>query len=173
MFFLYCGIEFSMGLWVYQFLTNCRDIQPEIAGYAVAGYWGMLTAGRFLIGFVANRLGNRKQIRYSMTLGICGGLLLMIPGGLLLTLFAVGLIGFAFAAFYPAMMHAAPARFDDATAATVIGWQGGAAMLGAAVIPASFGYLAANSTFGILPYFGVTVCTLIFLLQLKVDGWKF
>ena len=39
MMLLYCGIEFSMGLWVYQFLAGCRGFSAEAAGYAVAGYW--------------------------------------------------------------------------------------------------------------------------------------
>ena len=137
---------------------------------AVAGYWGMLTAGRFLIGCVANRLGNRRQIRLSMVLSFTGALLLTVPGPAALILCAVGLIGFAFASFYPAMMHAAPERFDDVTAATVIGYQGGAAMLGAAVIPAAFGYLAARTTFALLPWFVAAVTVVIFLLQLRVDG---
>lgn len=170
MMLLYCGIEFSMGLWVYQFLAGCRGFSAEAAGYAVAGYWGMLTAGRFLIGCVANRLGNRRQIRLSMVLSFTGALLLTVPGPAALILCAVGLIGFAFASFYPAMMHAAPERFDDVTAATVIGYQGGAAMLGAAVIPAAFGYLAARTTFALLPWFVAAVTVVIFLLQLRVDG---
>lgn len=170
MMLLYCGIEFSMGLWVYQFLAGCRGFSAEAAGYAVAGYWGMLTAGRFLIGCVANRLGNRRQIRLSMVLSFTGALLLTVPGPAALILCAVGLIGFAFASFYPAMMHAAPERFDDVTAATVIGYQGGAAMLGAAVIPAAFGYLAAKTTFALLPWFVAAVTVVIFLLQLRVDG---
>lgn len=170
MMLLYCGIEFSMGLWVYQFLAGCRGFSAEAAGYAVAGYWGMLTAGRFLIGCVANRLGNRRQIRLSMVLSFTGPLLLTVPGPAALILCAVGLIGFAFASFYPAMMHAAPERFDDVTAATVIGYQGGAAMLGAAVIPAAFGYLAARTTFALLPWFVAAVTVVIFLLQLRVDG---
>lgn len=74
------------------------------------------TAGRFLIGCVANRLGNRRQIRFSMVLGFIGAMLLLIPGPVVLTLAAAGVIGFAFASFYPAMMHAAPERFDPATA---------------------------------------------------------
>lgn len=170
MMLLYCGIEFSMGLWVYQFLAGCRGFSAEAAGYAVAGYWGMLTAGRFLIGCVANRLGNRRQIRLSMVLSFTGALLLTVPGPAALILCAVGLIGFAFASFYPAMMHAAPERFDDVTASTVIGYQGGAAMLGAAVIPAAFGYLAARTTFALLPWFVAAVTVVIFLLQLRVDG---
>lgn len=170
MMLLYCGIEFSMGLWVYQFLSGCRGFSAESAGFAVAGYWGMLTAGRFLIGCVANRLGNRRQIRFSMVLGFIGAMLLLIPGPVVLTLAAAGVIGFAFASFYPAMMHAAPERFDPATAATVIGYQGGAGMLGTAVIPAAFGYLAARTTFALLPWFVASVTVSIFLLQWQVDG---
>ncbi len=170
MFFFYCGIEFSMGLWLFEFLTKCREFSPEAAGFSVAGYWGMLTAGRFVVGCVANRLGNVRQIRFSMMLGILGALLLMIPGVPSAALLAAGLIGFAFAPFYPAMMHAAPERFDDVTAATVIGYQGGAGMLGAAVIPATFGYLAAETTFAILPYFVGAVAVMILLLQLHVDA---
>ena len=172
MFFLYCGIEFSMGLWVLEFLIRHRGFSLELAGFSVAGYWGMLTVGRFLIGCVANRLGNVRQIRLSMILALCGGALLMIPGITVLTLFAVGLIGFAFAPFYPAMMHCAPERFDDATAVTVIGYQGGAGMLGAAIIPAIFGYVASRTTFLLLPYFITAVALTIFLLQFKVDGRK-
>ena len=170
MMLLYCGIEFSMGLWVYQFLAGCRGFSAEAAGYAVAGYWGMLTAGRFLIGCVANRLGNRRQIRLSMVLSFTGALLLTVPGPAALILCAVGLIGFAFASFYPAMMHAAPHRFDDATAAAVIGCQGGGAMIGIALCPAAFGFLAARTTFGLLPWMVIVIAALILLLQLKVDG---
>ncbi|MBS1369479.1 MAG: MFS transporter [Lentisphaeria bacterium] len=172
MMFFYCAAEVSMGLWAYQFLVSCRGVSGESAGYIVVGYWGMLSAGRFLIGFVANRLGNRKQIRYSMVLACIGGLLMLIPGCVPLTVFAIGLVGFAFASFYPAMMHAAPHRFNDATAAAVIGYQGGAALLGTAICPAAFGYLAARTSFGLLPCVVVLVTAIIFLLQLKVDGWN-
>ncbi|MDD3886350.1 MAG: MFS transporter [Victivallaceae bacterium] len=170
MMFLYCGIEFSMGLWCFAFLTECRGFSNTAAGYAVAGYWGMLTLGRFLIGFAANRIGNTTLIRFSMITATAGALLLMIPGPTVMMLAAVGLTGFAFASFYPSMMHAAPERFDDATAATVIGYQGGAGMLGGALIPAAFGAVAGRIGFGLLPIFIAVVAILIFAMQFKIDG---
>ena len=160
-----------MGLWSYMFLTVCRGVSAEVAGYAVAGYWGMLTAGRFLVGIFANRLGNIRQIRCSMAGGLLGGILLAIPGIPYLPFAALGLIGFSFASFYPAMMHAAPERFDDATACTVIGYQGGAGMLGTALIPAVFGYAASRSSFQLLPCLIISFTFLIFLLQMRLDGW--
>ncbi len=172
MFFLYCGIEYSMGLWTFEFLTRHHGFPLKTAGFAVAGYWAMLTFGRFLVGCFANKLGNLRQIRFSMIFAFAGGILLLNHGFPALTLFAVALTGFAFAPFYPAMMHAAPERFDDATAATAIGFQGGAAMLGAALCPVIFGYLAARTSFLLLPCFVLLSSGTIFLLQLRVDGWK-
>ena len=69
-----------------------------------------------------------------------------------------------------AVMHAAPHRFDDATAAAVIGCQGGGAMLGTALCPAAFGFLAARTTFGLLPWMVIAIAALILLLEFKVDG---
>lgn len=170
MFMLYCGAEASMGLWGFQFLTRCHNFSLEAAGFSVALYWGMLTAGRFLIGIFANRLGNFLQIRLSLIGGCIGAGLLCIPWAPC-ALVGLALLGFAFAPFYPAMMHAAPERFDSATAAAVIGYQGGAGMLGGAGLPAALGLFAEYTTFAVLPLFGITTCVALLYLQVKVDGW--
>lgn len=171
MFFLYCGVEFSTGLWGFEFLTSCRGFSDSLAGYTVAGYWGMLTLGRFLLGFLANRLGNIRQIRLSMIFSAIGALLVTINNPVM-AIIGIGLMGFALATFYPAMMHAAPERFNSATAATIIGYQGGAAMIGVGVIPTIFGYVATAFSFNLLPYFGFAICLVITMLQIKVDGFK-
>ena len=48
--------------------------------------------------------------------------------------------------------------------------KGGGAMLGAAAIPVAFGYLAARTTFALLPGFVAVVAAAIFLLQWRVDS---
>jgi MFS family permease len=93
-----------------------------------------------------------------------------VPGPQALTLIAVGLLGFASAPLYPAMMHAVPERFNHATAASVIGYQSGAAMVGVMTIPPAFGFIAAHTTFNLLPYLVILLTGLIFLAQIKVDG---
>ena len=172
MFFLYTGVEVSLGLWGYLFLTNCRGISDAAAGFTVAGYWGMLTLGRFAMGIFANRLGNSRQARWSMAGVMAGGLLLAVPGVVWLPFVALGLLGFSLAPFYPAMMHAAPERFDDATACTLIGFQGGGAMIGIATIPPAFGYLASKTTFAWLPWLAFGLGLLIWLLLCQVDGGR-
>ncbi len=169
-FFIYTAIEVSPGLWGYVFLTTCRGISPEKAGFWIACYWGGLTAGRFLIGIFANRLGNRLLIRASAAGAIIGSALMALPFGGYLPLLALMLIGFSLASIYPCMMHEAPRRFDDITAATLTGYQGGAAMLGMAGMPAALGYIASRTTFECLPYWVLTGAVLILLMQFKIDA---
>jgi len=160
-FFLYTGLEASMGLWSFQFLTLRHGAQAVTAGYAVATYWGMLTFGRFLIGIFANRLGDIWQIRLSMTGAVLFALGYLFSINSWMAMICMGGIGLCFAPFYPAMMHITPNRFDEATAARVIGLQGGFGMLGTAVVPALLGVVAVRVGFWLLPAFLIPVCLLI------------
>lgn len=168
-FYLYTGIEQSFGLWSAHFLSTCRNV-PEIqAGYAVTAYWAMLAFGRFLLGFLANRVGDVRMIRISMALTFCAALLLAIPGSVWTAFVSLGLVGFGMSSFYPSMMHATPKRFDEATATLVFGFQGGGGMLGIATIPALFGFLAKNTTFELLPVLALVFCPLILLFEWQID----
>ena len=89
-----------------------------------------------------------------------------------LSVIGMGMIGFALAPIYPAMMHAAPERFNLAVAGKLIGFQGGAAMLGVACIPPAFGWLAAHTTFMLLPFLVMVAAALMLVLQFMVDGRK-
>ena len=171
MMWLYTGIESSVGLWGYMYLTLCAGTAADVAGYTMAGYWGMLTVGRFVIGFFANRLGNIRQIRWGLFGVIAGGVILLFAMPQL-SVIGMGMIGFALAPIYPAMMHAAPERFNLAVAGKLIGFQGGAAMLGVACIPPAFGWLAAHTTFMLLPFLVMVAAALMLVLQFMVDGRK-
>lgn len=168
-FFIYTTIEISPGLWGYAFLTRQRGISPESAGFWIACYWAGLTAARFLIGIFANRLGNRLLIRGSAAGAVIGSILMALPFGGCLPLIAMIIIGFSLASIYPCMMHEAPRRFDDVTAATLTGYQGGAAMLGMAGMPALIGYIASRTTFECLPYCIMAGSLLILLMQFRID----
>ncbi len=171
-FYVYTGIEITPGLWGFMFLTQQRGVSGEAARFWIACYWGGLTLGRFLIGIFANHFGNRFLIRASLVGGIAGAALLTLPYGGALPPFALLLTGFSMAAIYPCMMHEAPRRFDDVTAGSLTGYQGGAAMLGVASVPAVFGFIATRTTFEFLPYMVMAGAFLILLMQLKVDGFK-
>lgn len=54
------------------------------------------------------------------------------------------LLGFGFAPIYPCMMHEVPNRSDEETTQVLIGYQVGAACLGASLMPAGLGLLFAK-----------------------------
>ncbi len=169
MFFLYTSIEVGMGLWGYMYLTTCRGVDETLAGYAVTGYWGMLTLGRFVLGFLANRMGNIRQLRFSMGGAIFCGILMLVPQTEI-SLTGFILCGFMLASVYPSMMHIAPERFNEATAATVIGFQGGGATLGVAICPVLLGIAATYSSFMVLPILLLLTAVAMLYLEILVDG---
>ena len=69
------------------------------------------------------------------------------------------------------MMHETPRRFNRATATTLIGFQAGAGVLGFGLSPSLVGFVAARTTFGILPYLILASGLILFGLQVVVDGW--
>ena len=144
----------------------------DSAQYIVTAYWGALTAGRFLLGFTADRLGNRLLSTLSGAGILIASALLLIPAGGFLPSAALLLIGFALAPIYPCMMHEATRRgFNDATAATLTGLQGAASMVGVMIVPPVIGYAADLVSMEALPVF-LVVQAAVMLAALLKTGWR-
>ncbi|MBP5585847.1 MAG: MFS transporter [Lentisphaeria bacterium] len=171
-FFLYCGIEAGAGLWGCAFLTRARGMDLHAAQYVVTAYWGMLTAGRFLLGFTADRLGNRLLSTLSGAGILLASALLLVPTGGFLPSAALLLVGFALAPIYPCLMHEATRRgFNDATAAALTGMQGAASMVGIMIVPPLIGYAGDLISMEALPVF-VAVQALIMFAALLKTGYR-
>ena len=168
-FFLYCGIEAGSGLWCCAFLTQSRGMALENAQFVVTAYWGALTGGRFLLGFMADRIGNRRlSILAGAGVLVAAGLLLIPAGGAVLPSIALLLVGFALAPIYPCLMHEATRRgFNDATAAALTGLQGSASMIGCMVMPPVIGYAGDLISMEALPVFIAVQAVLMFLALVK------
>jgi fucose permease len=169
-FFVYCGIEAGAGLWGCAFLTRSRGMDLDTAQYVVTAYWGMLTAGRFLLGFTADKLGNRLLSTISGAGVLLASGLLLIPAGGFLPSVALLLIGFALAPVYPCLMHEATRRgFNDATAAALTGLQGAASMVGIMVIPPIIGYAGDLISMEALPVSATILALVMFAALLKTN----
>ena len=138
LFFAYCGIETITGQWMYSVMVESRSISPVRAGAWISLYWASLTAGRFLIGAIANRVDTVRLVRWSMGIALCGVVLLLtrIPS---LTLAGLTLTGFSLAPIFPSLMSLTPRRFDSRHVPRIIGYQVGAATVGIATLPALAG----------------------------------
>ncbi|MCF7787856.1 MAG: MFS transporter [Prosthecobacter sp.] len=145
LFFIYTGLEVTVGQWSFTLLTESRSIGKETAGLWVTLYWASITTGRILFGFVVDRLGIDRLLRLSM-LGVVTGLILFaLNGPAMLSAFSLSLTGLGLASIFPCLMTRTPQRMGKARAAHAIGFQVSAAMIGAAVFPSACGWLVQRS----------------------------
>ncbi|HEY1109835.1 MAG TPA: MFS transporter, partial [Opitutaceae bacterium] len=145
LFALYAALEMSTGLWAASVLVVARGFATEKAAWCAAGFYGAITVGRVLVGFVVDRAGNRRVVVLGALVALAGSGLFIFARSEWLAALALGAIGLGFAPIYPGLMHEVPRRFAPEAAQTVIGRQSGTAYLGMAVLPAALGWLAQHS----------------------------
>ena len=123
--------------------------------------------GRFAVGMVAVRLGNRRLVRYGLLVAVVGAVLFSLEDvPVSLSLGGLILMGLGCAPVFPSLMHETTRRFDPGTARTVVGRQVAFAYVGASLGPAGLGLLGA--TFGLATILPTIVVGLVVLLMLSV-----
>lgn len=138
----YVGVETTAGLWASSILVVSRGVSLETAGLCGAAYYGSITAGRILTGFIVDRFGNRRLVNLGATVAFLGAVLFCFAPNTPIAALALILLGLGFAPVYPGLMHEVPRRFAPESVQVVIGRQSGASYLGAAFLPAAAGSLA-------------------------------
>ena len=142
LFFVYTGIEAGAGQWAFTLFTESRSVPMQIASLWVSIYWGSLTVGRLLFGFMANRVEVVPFLRTCMLGVLSGSAMIWMNLGNGLSFLGLALMGFAAAPIFPLLISATPKRVGPAHAPNVVGFQVGAASLGIAGLPALAGVLA-------------------------------
>ncbi|MEK3878121.1 MFS transporter [Paenibacillus sp. FSL M7-0420] len=150
-FLFYCGVEATVGLWGSSYLVNVKKVSPATAAGWVSLYYGGITAGRLITGFITFRFSNRTLIRGGLAISLAGSLLLALPLPDVYSLVAFILIGLGSAPIFPCMLHETPARFGAEHSQKIMGYQMALAYTGGAFLPPLLGWAAARSTFMILP----------------------
>jgi fucose permease len=167
LFLLYVAAEMGTGLWAASILVADRGVTTAQASVWVSVYFGSITAGRFAVGLIANRLGNRRMVRLGIAMATTGALVFALP--MVFGEFAsLGLVlmGLGCAPVFPSLMHETARRFPDEVARMVIGRQMTFAYAGGSVIPAAFGLLATWA--GLAAVMPVVVALLVTLLAMVV-----
>ena len=152
-FFSYCALESTAGLWASSFLVQSRGITAETAAKFASLFYIGITAGRFISGFAADRLGDRRMIRLGLG-GIAAGVfLVMLPLSDVFALTGLIVIGIGCAPVYPCMIHATPIVFGRDSSQSMIGMQMASAYIGTTLMPPLFGFVADRAGLGIFPLF--------------------
>ena len=126
----------------------------------------MLTAGRFLLGAVAERIGTVRLLASCCTTALVALLLLAVPGTPMpVAVAAIAVLGLALSPIYPLLMHDTPRRFGPAAARHMVGYQIAAASSAIAVVPWLVGPLARNTSPLLIPPALAALAVLMVLIE--------
>lgn len=162
-FFFYCAVEFSVGLWGSSFLIHVKNISVETAASWVAMYYGGITVGRFISGFVTFKMSNKQMIRRGQIIAMIGSILLLLPLPHYALMGSLVLIGLGLAPIFPCMIHETPTRFGKNNSQIIIGYQMAFAYIGGAFFPPLFGVLARTVSLTLFPYYLILCIMIMFI----------
>lgn len=153
-FFAYCAAEATAMGWASTYFTEVKNVSVELAAQFASLFYIGITISRFLCGFVADKLGDRKMIIAGVSIILCGIVLLAIPfDGYVSTIVAFVIIGFGCGPIYPSFVHSTPVNFGTEYSGAIIGIQMSCAYVGSTFLPPLFGVLGKAVGFWILPIF--------------------
>jgi fucose permease len=152
-FLFYCGAEATMGLWGSSFLVNVKGLSVDVAAKWVSLYYAGITIGRFITGFITLKINNRTLILMGQIIALSGAVLLFLPLPSTFSLVGFILVGLGLAPIFPCMLHETPNRFGQENSQTIMGYQMAVAYTGSTFLPPLLGFIAAQSTIGIFPFF--------------------
>ena len=165
-FLCYCIVEATTGFWATTYMVFYRGIEINLAtSWAMLFYVG-ITAGRFLSGFVSEKLGDKNMIRSGSAIVLLALALMALPfDGKWLVFAALILAGFGCAPIFPCMIHATPDRFGKKNSQAVIGLQMACAYTGSTFGPPLFGLIVQKISVFWLPFYGMIFALLLIVLR--------
>lgn len=164
-FVFYVAVEMSVGLWGSSYLVQIKNISVDTAAKWIALYYGGITFGRFISGFISFKLNNIQMIRYGTLISLIGGIILILPVPNFLLMTSFVLIGMGFAPIFPGMIHETPTRFGKNNSAVIIGYQMAAAYSGSAIIPPLLGVLGRRISMNVFPLFVLLTILMVLIFS--------
>ena len=169
-FFAYSAMESTTGLWASSYLVQYLLMEPEKAAKFASFFYLGITVGRFLCGFVADKMGDKALIRLGSGIAGAGILLVLIPFPVTTpALLGLVIIGFGCAPVYPAIIHSTPFYFGKENSQALIGIQMAFAYVGSTFMPPLFGTLAARIGIWLYPVFLLVFEVLMVLTSEKLN----
>jgi len=151
-FFCYCAIEATFGLWGASYLVLARNFEPDDAARLVSIYYIGITLGRFISGFMTEKFNNR-QLVYLGQGGIVIGLVILFLPFKVSLMPGFFLVGLGCAPIFPSLLHETPRNFGEKYSQAVMGMQMASAYIGITLMPLLFGKLASYFTYSSLLWF--------------------
>lgn len=134
------GIESSVALWAYSFLTLGAGIADGIAGLTASGFWLMMFVSRVVLGSFAERLGSWPTMGAG-AIGLVVAAVLTAVGVSVPAAAVAGVLVFGLAAgpMYPLLVLTTRERTTSGGLDRLVAVQAAASAVGAATLPLLFG----------------------------------
>jgi MFS transporter, FHS family, glucose/mannose:H+ symporter len=168
LFFLYVGVETSVGAWTGLYATRMPHVNDSIPASAVGCFWLALLSGRLINAGLLRRVPEHSIYRFSMAIMLAGFSLFLFSHSSLHVLLAASVTGLGLAPLFPLILSfASPVLL----ACRNSGWVFSSAGLGGALVPwltgqASAGFGSLRAAF-IVP---ASAAVLIVALSLALLG---
>lgn len=162
LFFCYCAIEQTAGLWASSYLVMHKGITEEVAARFGSLFYIGITVGRFLSGFITFRLNDRQMIRLGHGIIALGILTMFLSMGNMAALAGLLTVGLGCAPIFPCAIHSTPDYFGADKSQSIIGVQMASAYVGTFCMPPLFGLIANHINVALLPVYLLVILVLMY-----------
>ena len=170
LFFAYCSLEQTAGIWATSYLVTYRGIAEETAAAFASMYFLGITAGRFACGFVADRIGDKTLTRMGIIVSAVGVIMVAIPVKThVLALSGLIIAGLGSAPIYPSVIHSTPSNFGARNSQAIIGLQMAFAYIGITLMPPIFGLVAEHTSIALYPFYLLVFSVIMIIASEKLN----
>lgn len=168
MFFCYCALEQTAGLWASSYLLIQHGLDSETAASCGSLFFIGITVGRAISGFVTMKLNDNQMIRLGQVIIFAGIVLMCIPAGYQIALIGLVVIGLGCAPIYPCVIHSTPATFGRDKSQAIIGVQMASAYVGNIVMPPLFGIIANHISVSLFPLYMLLILFIMAVMHISL-----
>ncbi len=168
MFFCYCALEQTAGLWASSYMVLKHGLDAETAAKYGSMFFIGITFGRAISGFITMKLNDHQMIRLGQVIVLIGVILMFLPFGHEIALVGLIITGLGCAPIYPCVIHSTPETFGEEKSQAIIGVQMACAYTGNITMAPLFGVLADYISAGLLPLYLLLILILMFVMHEKL-----
>lgn len=169
MFFCYCALEQTTGLWASSYLVLQHGFDLEIAASYASLFFIGITVGRAVSGFITMKLNDKQMIYLGQALILIGIILMCLPFGHKVALIGLVTIGLGCAPIYPCIIHSTPTNFGADKSQAVIGVQMASAYVGNLLMPPLFGIIANHISVRLFPVYLLLILIVMVVMHIKLN----
>ncbi|KAI1303800.1 major facilitator superfamily domain-containing protein [Xylaria venustula] len=160
----YVGVEVALGGWIVEFMIQVRHGGAFESGITATGFWLGLTVGRFVLGFITPKIGEKLAIMIYLPITVGFELLFWLVPQFIVSAVAVGLQGFFIGPLFPAAIVAMSKLLPHHLHVGAIGFAAAFGGSGAAFLPFAVGAIAQAKGVQVLQPIILALLVAIFLV---------